>query len=223
MENKDSTYVSYDSEELLVVLSMADDDPEEAKLAFYELVERFREELLRYCITMCNTETNPNKFQVVFDADDASDIVWNAFYRIKSNPFKFDMSQANTDDVEKAVEAYLKGIVKVEFKKKYFGVEKVKIEIDYEVDLSEEGLLIPSRKVLRDMSAEIEQALMGLIVKEREVFLAYAEFCPNDEYIPREISSLLRVKLDLGESSLRVYNGRAKQKIRNRLEKLNGK
>lgn len=215
-------YKKYDSEELLVILSMAEDDEEEAKRAFYELVERHKEELLRYCTTMCNTEANPNKFQVIFDPNDAIEIVWNAFYRIKSNPNNFDMAKANTEDVEKAVGAYLKGTVKTEFKKKYFGTdEEIKIEHEYEVDLSEDGKLIPTRAILKGMTKEIEEALMGLTVKEREVFIAYAEFCPNGEYIPREIASLLRDKLDLGESSLRVYNGRAKKKIQERLSIIN--
>jgi len=223
VETTTNTYKKYDAEELLVVLSMKDDDPEEAKIAFFELVERFKEELLRYCVTMCNTESSSNKSQVIFDPEDAKDIVWNAFHRLKDNPYKFDLTKSNTDDIEKAVEAYLKGIVKTEFKKKYFWVEKVKIEYDYEIDISEEGVLMPSRKVLSMMTAEIEQALSGLTMKEREVFLAYAEFCPNDEYLPREICTLLREKLDLGESTLRVYRKRAKKKITDRFNILNGK
>lgn len=222
MEAATNTYSKYDSEELLVVLSMKDDDPEEAKTAFFELVNRHKKELLRYCVTMCNSQSNPNKSQVIFNPEDAKDIVWNAFYRLKSNPSKFDLQKSNTDDVEKAVEAYLKGIVKTEFKKKYFGVEKVKTEYDYQIDTSKEGVLMPSRKVLKEMSNEIEQALLGLSMKEREVFLAYTEFCPNKEYLPREIGELLRDKLNLGESTLRVYRKRAQQKITDRLNKLNG-
>jgi DNA-directed RNA polymerase specialized sigma24 family protein len=106
---------------------MADDDPDEGQKAFEELVIRFGEELLRYCITMCNTEVNPNKFQVVFDPGDAGDIVWNAFYQIKKNAHTFDRNKANTTDVEKAVEAYLKGFVHTEFMKKYFWLPKAKV------------------------------------------------------------------------------------------------
>jgi DNA-directed RNA polymerase specialized sigma24 family protein len=201
---------------------MVDDEPEEAKLAFFELVERHRLELLRYCSTMCNTECSSNKNQVIFDVADAKDIVWNAFYQIKKYPEKFDLSKANTSNVERAVEAYLKGIVRTEFKKKYFGTEKVAIEYNYEIDTSADGVLIPTRNVLTSMTKEVEQALLGLTIKEREIFLAYAEFCPNDEYIPRPISSLLQEKLNVAESTLRVYKKRAKQKIIKRLEILNG-
>lgn len=216
-------YKDYSAEDLLVVLSMGEDDPEEAKLAFMELVARFRDELVRYCMTMCNTEANPSKFQVVFDPKDAVDIVWNAFYQIKKSPDKFNRTKANTEDIEKAVEAYLKGIVKTEFKKKYFSVEKIKVEYDYQVDTSKEGVLMHTRKVLAEMSAEVEEALTYLPMKEREIFLAYAEFCPNDEYLPREISQLLREKLDLAPSTLRVYRERARKKLVERFEKLNGK
>ena len=216
-------YKDYSAEDLLVVLSMGEDDPEEAKLAFMELVARFKDELVRYCMTMCNTEANPSKFQVVFDPKDSVDIVWNAFYQIKKSPDKFDRTKANTEDIEKAVEAYLKGIVKTEFKKKYFSVEKIKVEYDYQVDTSKEGVLMHTRKVLTEMSAEVEEALTYLPVKEREIFLAYAEFCPNDEYLPREISQLLREKLDLAPSTLRVYRERARKKLVERFEKLNGK
>jgi hypothetical protein len=55
------------------------------------------------------------------------------------------------------------------------------------------------------MSNEIEQALSVLTWKEIEVFLAYAEFCSNGEYLPREISQALQDKLDLAPSTLRVY------------------
>lgn len=216
-------YKDYGAEDLLVVMSMGDDDPGEAKLAFMELVARFKDELVRYCITMCNTEANPSKFQVIFDPNDAVDIVWNAFYQIKKSPDTFDKTKANTQNIEKAVEAYLKGIVKTEFKKKYFSVEKIKVEYDYQVDTSKEGVLMPTRKVLTEMSAEVEEALTYLPMKEREIFLAYAEFCPNDEYLPREISQLLREKLDLAPSTLRVYHERARKKLAERFQKLNGK
>lgn len=219
----ENPYKDYSAEDLLVVLTMGDDDPEEAKLAFMELVARFREELVRYCMTMCNSKANPSKFQVVFDPEDAGDIVWNAFYQIKRNPDKFDRSKANTEDIEKAVEAYLKGIVKTEFKKKYFSVEKIKVEYDYVIDTSKEGVLMPTRKVLEEMSAEVEDALTYLSMKEREIFLAYAEFCANGEYLPREISQLLQEKLDVAPSTLRVYRDRAKKKLADRFEKLHGK
>jgi len=218
-----TSYKNYTSEELLVVMSFGDFDPDEAQLAFHELVIRFREELIRYCVTMCNSEANPSKFQVVFDPGDAVDIVWNAFHQIKKSPENFDLSKANTTNVEKAVEAYLKGIVRTEFKKKYFAVEKVKVEYNYEVDLSADGALMPTRKVLAEMTAEVEESLTYLPMKEREVFLAYAEFCPNDEYLPREIAQLLREKLDLAPSTLRVYRERARKKIVERLEILHGK
>ena len=201
---------------------MVADEPEEAKLAFFELVERHRQELLRYCSTMCNTECSTNKNQVIFDVADAKDIVWNAFYQIKKYPENFDLSKANTTNVEKAVLAYLKGIVRTEFKKKYFGTDKVPIEYVYEIDTSAEGVLLPTRNVLTSMAKEVEQALLSLTIKEREIFLAYAEFCPNDEYIPRPISSLLQEKLNVVESTLRVYKKRAKEKIIKRLEILNG-
>jgi DNA-directed RNA polymerase specialized sigma24 family protein len=216
------TYKQYTAEDLLVIISMADDDPEEGKNAFTELVVRFREELLRYCITMCNTEANPNKFQVVFDSGDASDIVWNAFHQIKKNAHTFDRKKANTTDIEKAVEAYLKGFVRTEFKKKYFWLPKAKVEYNYVVDTSLDGILMPTRKVLSEMTAEIGQALSVLTWKEREVFLAYAEFCPNDEYLPREISQALQDKLDLAPSTLRVYRDRARKKILERLNNSHG-
>lgn len=202
---------------------MADDDPEEAKKAFEQLVVRFREELLRYCITMCNTEANPNKFQVVFDPGDAVEIVWNAFHQIKKKADTFDRQQANTSDIEKAVEAYLKGFVRTEFKKKYFWLSKAKVEYNYVVDTSPDGILMPTRKVLTEMTMEIEQALSALTWKEREVFLAYAEFCPNEEYLPREISKALQEKLDLAPSTLRVYRDRARKKIQERLRNSDGR
>lgn len=216
------SYKEYNSEDLLVIISMVKDEPEEAKLAFYELVERHRVELVRYCTSMCNTESSSNKNQVIFDVGDAKDIVWNAFYQIKKSPENFDLKKANTTNIEKAVEAYLKGIVRTEFKKKYFGEEKIEVEYNYEVDSSPDGILMPTRNVLSTMSNEVEQALMGLTIKEREIFLAYAEFCPNDEYIPRAISKLLQEKLNVAESTLRVYKKRAKKKIIERLEILNG-
>jgi len=223
ISTSENPYKDYNAEDLLVILSMGEDDPEEAKLAFMELVGRFREELVRYCMTMCNTQANPSKFQVVFDPKDAVDIVWNAFYQIKKNPDNFDLKKANTNDIEKAVEAYLKGIVKTEFKKKYFSVEKIKVEYDYQIDTSKEGVLMPTRKILTEMSTEVEEALTYLPMKEREIFLAYAEFCPNGEYLPREISQLLQEKLDVAPSTLRVYRDRAKKKLIERFDKLNGK
>lgn len=201
---------------------MAGDDPKEGEAAFAELVIRFREELLRYCTTMCNTEANPNKFQVVFDPNDAVEIVWNAFHQVKKSAHKFDRTRSNTADIEKAVEAYLKGHVKLEFKKKYFWPAKPKVEYDYVVDTSPSGVLMPTRKVLNEMTAEIEQALSILPWKEREIFLAYAEFCPNHEYLPREISELLQEKLDLSPSTLRVYRERARKKIQDWLNRTNG-
>lgn len=223
ISTSENPYKDYNAEDLLVILSMGEDDPEEAKLAFMELVGRFKEELVRYCMTMCNTQANPSKFQVVFDPSDAVDIVWNAFYQIKKSPDNFDRKKANTDNIEKAVEAYLKGIVKTEFKKKYFSVEKIKVEYDYQIDTSKGGVLMPTRKVLSEMSAEVEDALTYLPMKEREIFLAYAEFCSNGEYLPREISQLLQEKLDVAPSTLRVYRDRAKKKLAERFNKLNGK
>nr|WP_281719614.1 sigma-70 family RNA polymerase sigma factor [Nitrosomonas nitrosa] len=223
METEPETYKTYSAEDLLVVISMADDDPKEAQLAFEELVMRFREELVRYCTTMCNTEASPSKLQVVFDPGDAVEIVWNAFYQIKKSADTFDIKKANTPDVERAVEAYLKGFVRTEFKKKYFWIPKAKVEYNYVIDTSPDGVLMPTRKVLSEMTTEIEQALSILSWKEREVFLAYAEFCPNDEYIPREISQLLQDKLDLAPSTLRVYRDRARKKIQDRLNNPDGK
>lgn len=220
MPTETDTYKNYDAEELLVILSMADEEPEEAKGAFFEMVLRFREELVRYCVTMCNTEATT--YKVIFDAGDAPEIVINAFHQIKKFPENFDRTKANTDNIEKAVEAYMKGIVRTEFKKKYFGVKKIEMDFNYEVDTSEDGELMPSRKVLQGMSQEVKEALMGLSMKEREIFLAYAEFCPNDEYLPRQISQLLQEKLNLAQSTLRVYRKRARQKMQDRFNKLNG-
>ena len=222
-ESEKATYKEYNSEDLLVIISMIKDEPEEAKFAFYELVERHRIELLRYCTSMCNTESSSSKNKIIFDVGDAKDIVWNSFYQIKKYPENFDLKKANTNNIEKAVEAYLKGIVRIEFKKKYFGIEKVEVEYNYEIDNSTDGLLMPTRNVLQSMSKEVEQCLMSLTIKEREIFLAYAEFCPNDEYIPRPISKLLQEKLNVAESTLRVYKKRARNKIIERLEILNGK
>lgn len=215
MKTGPESYEEYNGEDLLVIISMAEYDPKEAEQAFEELVVRYRAELLRYCITMCNTEANPNRFQVVFDPDDAIDIVWNAFHQIKKNADKFDRNRANTSDINKAVEAYLKGYVRTEFKKKYFWTPRIKVEYNYEVDMSPDGLLMPTRKVLSEMTEEIELAFSVLSWKEREVFLAYAEFCPNGEYLPREISTLLQEKLNLAPSTLRVYRDRAQKKMQN--------
>ena len=158
---------------------MIEDEPEEAKFAFFELVERHRVELLRYCISMCNTESSSNKNQIVFDVGDAKDIVWNSFYRIKRYPENFDLEKANTDNIEKAVEAYLKGIVRTEFKKKYFGVGKAVVEYNYEIDSSPDGILMPTRNVLQSMSKEVEQCLLNLTIKEREIFFSLCRILPQ--------------------------------------------
>mgnify|MGYP006879657313 CR=1 FL=1 len=62
-----ATYKEYNSEDLLVIISMIKDEPEEAKFAFYELVERHRVELLRYCTSMCNTESSSSKNQIMIE------------------------------------------------------------------------------------------------------------------------------------------------------------
>jgi RNA polymerase sigma factor (sigma-70 family) len=199
------TYISYSAEDLLVVISMADDDPQEAEDAFHELVNRFRLALVKYCSIKCKSY---NK-----EIEDAIDIVWNAFYKIKNNPTVFDLKKANTDDVESAVLAYLKGIVKKEFYNFYSPNKKIPIEIEYEVDTTLSGDLLPDRKILKEVNNEIINALKKLNWKQREVFLAYREFSPLGEYLPREVGKLLCETLNLTNSTLRVYNKRAKETL----------
>ncbi len=207
MEQIKESYSGYAADDLLVVISMIDDEPEEAKGAYIELVNRFRNKLVEYCMVKCKANHK--------DVNYAVDIVWNVFYRIKNSPDGFTMSKANTDDHEEAVLAYLKGIARREFYDLFYPRKKSKvIEYDFKVDTSKEGTELYNRKVLKGINDEVVKVLSKLSWKEREVFLAYLEFAPNGEYLPREIGDQLRESLQLaGESTLRVYNKRAKEKL----------
>ena len=207
LEQSQETYTEYSAEDLLVIISMADDEPEEAKNAFIELVNRYREKLTKYCAVKCAANGK--------DPGEAPDLVWNTFYKIKKNPNGFDMKEANTEDTEEAVLAYLKGIAKNEYYDRFFPKKKPKqVNYDFKVDTSKTGEELYTRKVLRNINEEVILALSRLNWKQREVFLAYFEFAPNGEYLPREIGDQLREALQLaGESSLRVYHLRAKEQL----------
>ena len=207
MEQSQETYAEYSADELLVIISMAEDEPEEAKGAFVELVNRYREKLIKYCAVKCAANGK--------DPGEAPDLVWNAFHKIKKNPNGFSMEEANTEDNEEAVLAYLKGIAKNEYYDRFFPKKKQKqVNYDFKVDTSKTGEQLYTRKALRDVDQEVILALSRLNWKQREVFLAYFEFAQDGDYLPREIGNQLRESLQLaGESSLRVYHLRAKAQL----------
>jgi DNA-directed RNA polymerase specialized sigma24 family protein len=207
--NQEATYKDYSSEDLLIIISFGEEEIEERNSAFGEFVSRYRENLLNVCEKKC--------VNFGHDCGDAQIIVKNTFLRVLKYQ-SFDKSKAKTTNPDNAIFGWLMGILKTEFHKYYYLASTFdtyeNTDIIYGAYQGDGYKFIENKKHLGIQNQSLISALKTLTEKERIVFLTYGEFSHDGDYLPRTVRQAMSDELGLASSSLRVYNARAKEKLK---------
>ena len=133
-------------------------------------------------------------------------------------------------DVDKGIKIWLHKIVFNELMK--FGVKETCAEVDEnDLDIIENidelvtftvGDEIEKKRDLKLRLEILERAMLGLSEKQKIIYLTYKAYENNGKNIPRIVSQKLKERLNIAQSSIRVYKKEAIEHINNYLKSLNG-
>lgn len=221
LENSDINFEILSSDELIEYVSFKEEFPIEAEKAFTIFCDRFQQDVIK------TAEIYSNKYghnEVV--ALDIANCVFAKVWKYHS----FDKSKSKIKDVDKAIKIWLYAIVFNELMK--YGVKDTCSEPEEE-DLSlvenmddlislTVGEDSEKRNDLKIRLEIIERAMLGLSEKHKIIYLTYKAYENNGKNIPRTVGKKLREKLNLVQSSIRVYKKEATDHINNYLKSLNG-
>ena len=210
------------SDDLLTYISWKLDFPEESGLAFMELVFRFEGDIKRKAEIYCNK----------FDYSEvvALEIAHCTFDRVWKYP-TFDLKKAKSKDIDKAILLWMYPILYTQLVA--YGMKHTCIVPTIDEDLSlvystddmaeiTTNGNIEKMKELKLKIEVIDHALAGLTEKHKVIYLTYKVYEKKGKNIPRSISKLLKEKLDLAQSTIRVYKKEANSHVENYLNQING-
>lgn len=175
------------SEDLLVIISLKEDSPGEALLAFNEFHRRFKEFVWKQSWKISGNSPCPAE-------DLAKAIMNNTFMIVYDKAGSYDSRKSNAANANNGIELWLSGIMKNEYKRlidTHFNEEEASERQDYmRVILKEEEPLQDSEEDTNDNpSIEkicLEKGLAQLNDRERDVLLTYFRFKQGNKQLPRE-------------------------------------
>lgn len=209
------------SDELIEYISFKEEFPEEAEKAFVIFCYRFQNDTIK------TAEIYSNKYG--YSEVEALDVANCAFARVWKYP-TFDKNKSKAKDVDKGIKIWLHKIVFNELMK--FGVKETCAEADEnDLDIIENidelvtftvGDEIEKKRDLKLRLEILERAMLGLSEKQKIIYLTYKAYENNGKNIPRIVSQKLKERLNIAQSSIRVYKKEAIDHINNYLKSLNG-
>lgn len=200
------------SEDLLEYIKWKNEPGFEAisREAFKVFTFRFQMELLKKLVPVCK--------HWGYDEQTATEIAYQTFERVWKYS-KFCLSKANQKNPERAILLYLLKIAQhllADYHKlkstepyPFDGSEEIVAEFP---DLSNLQIPIEKKAELQEIYDLIRKALDRLTPKHRIIYLTYKQYEQQikDGYkLPRNLLEKLRVKLDLSQTSIRVYKKEA--------------
>lgn len=221
LQTEEIDFENLSSDELIEYVSFKEEFPEEAEKAFVVFCYRFQEDTIK------TAEIYSNKYG--YSEVEALDVANCAFARVWKYP-TFDKNKSKAKDVDKGIKIWLHKIVFNELMK--FGVKETCAEADEnDLDIIKNidelvtftvGDEIEKKRDLKLRLEILERAMLGLSEKQKIIYLTYKAYENNGKNIPRIVSQKLKGRLNIAQSSIRVYKKEAIEHISNYLTSLNG-
>lgn len=204
--------------DLIDYIKMKDDFPEEAKSALSILNMRFGESLIKKAEVICS---NWGYNEVI-----ALDIVNCTFNRLWRYP-SFKKEKTRDDNIDKAFKNWLFRIASNELAKFHNQqrcddrLDSEELEIINNIDELIDTVDTPleKRKELRKQFEILNKALSGLSEKHKIIYLTYKAYENNGKRtIPHAVTKKLREKLNIVQSTVKVYKNEAYEKVNDYLK-----
>lgn len=200
------------SEDLLVYISMQEDEPEAARQAFHEFHRRFKKYVWEVSVTLSRCISDPNRDIL------AKDIFGNTFQDVFANyRSKAYFDPRKCQDMEKGIKVWLSGIAKNHLKR-LIDAARAASSVSY-LDTFPERPFFDTYDPKEEMADSprmvvLKRALEHLSDKEREILLISVQF-EEQGGMPEEIKRSLCATYGVLPDSLRQIKKRAKEKIEN--------
>lgn len=207
--------------ELIELISMKNEYPREAELAFAEFRYRYESDILKKAEIYC-AKWGYSEVEALQIAHCTFDRVW------KYPTFKV---QEGSKNIDKSVILWMSRIVYTQL---ILTIKKnTCIEPTEEEDISTINIdsIAETISELEDNERQdllvheliiLQQAMEGLSEKHKIVYLTYKAYRPTGKKIPRSVSKKLREQLELTQSSIGVYRMEAEKHINDFISKHHG-
>lgn len=215
------------SEDLLVIISMNDDDATEAELAFLEFYDRFKDYIWKHSYKISRG--------VICVEEDLSKAIFNNTFNVVYNKAdKYDSSRVKSDNPEIKIEIWLGGIIKNQYKKlitNYYGEGVRDSKEKYESILKRNGeefelpLSEKEENTSKYSSIEndcFEKGIQRLGEKEKDILFTYYRFKDGRKQLPEDELNSLKSLYNTTSENLRQIKGRAFKKLKKFVEKCAG-
>lgn len=212
LQTEEIDFENLSSDELIEYISFKEEFPEEAEKAFTVFCYRFQADTIR------TAEIYSNRYN--YSEVEALDVANCAFARVWKYP-KFTIDKAKTKNIDKAIKVWLHAIIYNELMK--FGVKETCAEADEnDLDIIENidelvtftvGDEIEKKRDLKLRLEILEKAMLGLSEKQKIIYLTYKAYENNGKNLPRIVSQKLKERLNIVQSSIRVYKCKSSAKI----------
>lgn len=204
------------SEDLLVYISMQEDDPGEARKAFNEFHRRFKQFVWSVAVSLARKIHDPNQEAIARDI--FNDTFLDVFHNhAKENYFDSD----RCDDIEKGIKAWLAGIARTHY---YHMLDAVKatsnmsyLDVFPERPFFDQDDSEAEEMVDPPLMSVLQRALQTLSDRDREILLIAAQF-EEQGRLPKEVKQSLCKAYGLAPDSLRQVKKRSKEKIEKYLQ-----
>jgi len=209
--------------DLLEYISLKNDFPAEAELAFSVFCDRYQRDILQKSEIQCS------KFEyneaVAFLAAECT------FAKVWKGAHTFDMKKAKTKNVDKAILFWMYKILYTQillFKNSNTCAQPTEEEDLSLIENLDEliNVYIPEnleeKKEMKRRLSFLENALQGLSQKHKIIYFTYKAYKPDKKRnIPRSVSKKLTEQLNLVYSSIGVYRKEANDIVNNYIKKVN--
>jgi hypothetical protein len=205
IETEEINYKELDSLELLEYISWKKEFQSEAEKAFTVFCHRYEKDMLKkaeiYCLKF-------NYNEVV-----ALEVATCMFAKVWKYP-TFKIEKAKSKNIDKALIIWMVRILYTQII--LYGEKNTCAEPTEEEDLSIimdiDELIVKTvgddtfkKKELKSRLEVLESAMLGLSEKHKIILLTYKAYEKSGKNIPRKVSKQLQERLELTQSSIRVY------------------
>lgn len=196
------------SEDLLVIIAMQEDEPKAAQQAFNEFHRRFKDYVWKVAVSLARDIHDPEIARDIFD-----DTFLDVFNNYAKESY-FD--PARCTDIEKGINAWLSGIARNHFRRMIEAVKKAS-HVSYIDAFPERPFFDPDdadeeEKADPPPMVALKRALQTLSDREQDILLTSFQF-EEQGRLPNEVKSSLCRAYGLSPDSLRQVKKRAKEKI----------
>lgn len=210
------------STDLLEYISWKSEYPKEATEAFIIFCNRFQKDILE----KAEIYSKKNGYSI-----DIAEMIANCtFDRVWKYP-SFNMDKAKAKDVNKAILRWMYRIMQTQailyFKENSCSEPSIEEDLSIIENIDEliEYTVPDQPEKKRDLKLVLEvvdEALSQLSIKHRIIYLTYKAYEQKGKNIPSSISKQLKDRLQLTQSSIRVYKKEAIEQVNNFIERTNG-